>query len=127
MGREPDSESSDSNGAAGWPRVATQGLSPLILRRTGAAQAFDGGAALHRRGGGLTNELAQPLACVGAIALLGAMPLRGDDKHALARETLAREPLEPHAHVMRQRGRMAHVETQLHGARELVDVLPARP
>src|SRR5205085_2457612 len=69
----------------------------------------------------------QALARVGAIALLGAMALCGDDEHAVAGETVARKPLEPHAHTVWQRGRMAHVETQLHRAGDLVDVLPARP
>ena len=78
-------------------------------------------------GCGLANELAQALARVGAVALLGAVALRGDDEHALAGEAVAGEPLEPRAHAVGQRRRMAHVEAQLHRAGDLVDVLPARP
>src|SRR5436309_15900847 len=93
----------------------------LILRRLGAAQALDGRAALlgfdaplargarrpgrasrRGRGRGLANELDQALARVGAVALLGAVALRGDDQHALTRETLAGEPLESRAYAIGQ-------------------------
>src|SRR5215467_15290802 len=107
----------------------------LILRRLGAAQTLDGRAAFFRfdpplaRGAGrprraprnrrrrsLANKLDQALARVGAVALLGAVALRGDDQHALAGEALAGKPLEPRADVIRQRRRLAHVETQLYCA-----------
>src|SRR5712672_2980778 len=70
---------------------------PSILRRFHTAQALDAGAALlrldatllggacwpgraarHRRRGGLADEVAQALARVGAVALLGAVALRRD-------------------------------------------------
>src|SRR5262249_30069091 len=60
-----------------------------------------------------------------AIALLGAMALRVDHEHALAREPSAGEAFEPRAHVVGKARRAAHVEAKLDGARKLVDVLPA--
>ncbi len=116
-----------------------------IRRRLALAQALDRGAALLRfdaalaRGArrlgraagdgrhcGALDQLDQAIERVGAVALLGAVALRGDDQHALAGQTAAGEALEPQAHVVGQRRRVANVEAQLHCAREFVDVLAAR-
>src|SRR6516162_9183255 len=65
------------------------------------AAAWLGGPAWRRRDTGAADELDQALARVGAVALLGAMALRHDDENALAREPLARQPLQAHAYVGR--------------------------
>src|SRR5882724_6856374 len=120
-------------------------LKTLLERWVSPAQALDRGAALFgvepalaraggrfgrpartRRHRGAANQVEQAFARVLAIALLGAMALRADHQHALAREASAGKPLEPRAHVVGKARRAAHVEAKLHRARKLVDVLPAR-
>src|SRR5215471_2929876 len=127
-------------------RVTGQRVASLLQSRLGLAHTLDGGAMLLRfqpalaRGLGrfclpahnwydrrVLDQLDQALERVGAVALLGAMALRGDDQHAVAGEALAGKPLEPRAHPVGQARRAAHVEAQLHRGGELVDVLPAGP
>src|ERR1700720_3210228 len=86
-----------------------------------------GGPARRRRHAGALDQLDEAVERILSVALLGAVTLRHDDQNAVAGEPAARQPFQPHAHVGGQRGRAAHVEAQLHGARELVDVLAARP
>src|SRR5262249_6387047 len=101
---------------------------PLLVVDAAPARCLGGPgrAARHRPHGRGADELGQALERIGAVALLGAVVLRRDHQHAVAREPSAREPLEPRAHLVGERGRTAHVEAQLHRGRELVDVLPAR-
>jgi hypothetical protein len=61
------------------------------------------------------------------VLLLGAEALRRDNEDAILRHAAAGELGEANRDVVRQRRRAAHVEAELHGARHLVDVLPARP
>src|SRR5207244_7709851 len=68
----------------------------------------------------------QPRQGVIAVALLGAVALRRDDEHAILGQAAAGEPREPRAHGLGKRRRSPHVEPELHGGVELVDVLPAR-
>src|SRR6266700_3137597 len=115
----------------------------LILCRP-AAQPLEAGAAflrlqpaLARRGGwarlaahagsdaGAADELDQARERVLPVARLGAVTLRIDDEHALAREPPAGEPLEPLSNLLRQI-RSRDVEAQLDRGRDLVDVLAAR-
>src|SRR5665811_1955985 len=77
-------------------------LPPLFQPRLAAAQAFYagtvllglqappfrglgrlGGAARHRLNRRLADQVKQPLARIGAVALLGAVPLRDDDDDAV--------------------------------------------
>src|SRR5712691_390979 len=131
-------------GAFGGPFAVR--ISILLEPRLDLAQALDRGAAFlafeaalarapgrlgrparDRRHRGALDQLDQPVERVLAVALLGAVALRGDHQHALVGEPPPGEALEPRAHVSRQRRRAAHVEAQLHRGRELVDVLPAGP
>src|SRR5205823_219048 len=138
------------NRATATCRAKTAAISvkakPTLLERWScSAQAFDRAAALFglepalaragtrfgrpartRRRRSAANQVEQAFARVLAIALLGAMALRADHQHALAREASAGKPLEPRAHVVGKARRAAHVEAKLHRARKLVDVLPAR-
>src|SRR5215510_281469 len=117
----------------------------LIHLRLGLAQALDTRAALLafqpsrprgfcrlgrsprlRRDRGLADQVDQALQRVVAVALLGAVALRRDDHHAIVGEPAAGQPFEPRAHRVGQRWRVAHVEAQLYGGRDLVDILPAR-
>src|SRR5579859_6972513 len=75
---------------------------------------------------GAFYELHHPLDGVGAVAFLGAVPLRLDDEHAFVREPRSRQGLEPKPHSRREAGALAEVPAQFHGARHLVDVLPTR-
>jgi hypothetical protein len=58
--------------------------------------------------------------------LRSRVALRGNHQHALACQAPAGQPLEPGAHIVAKALRAAHVETKLHRARELVDILPTR-
>src|SRR5205823_6444411 len=73
---------------AGPPLLRLEPLSARRLRRPGRSPR-------HRPHRGLPNQIDQAIERVGAVALLGAVALRRDDEHALAREPLAGEPLEP--------------------------------
>src|ERR1700761_5194957 len=78
----------------------------------------------HRR---LADQLDEPRAHVGAVALLRAVLAAGDHQHAVLGEPRAGERDQPQPHRIGQ-GRRAHdVETQLYRRRDLVDVLPAGP
>src|SRR6476619_1607567 len=102
---------------------ALLGLQPALARARGRL----GGTPRNRRDRCALDQFDQTVARVLAVALLGAMALCADDQHAVAGEAAAGEALEPGAHVIGEVGRAAHSETRLHGAREHVDVLPARP
>src|SRR3954470_16152865 len=99
------------------------GVQPALARARGRL----GGAPRNRRDRCAPDQFDQTVARVLAVALLGRMALCADDQHAVAGETAAGEALEPGAHVIGKVWGAAHIETQLNGARELVDVLPARP
>ena len=71
------------------------------------------------------EELDQPRQRILPVARLGAMALRIDDEHALARQAAAGEPLEPPPDLVGQ-VRAGDVEAQLDRGRDLVDVLAAR-
>src|SRR5262245_26128372 len=94
---------------------------PALARTRGRL----GGPARSRRYRSASDQVDEAVARVLTVAFLGAMALRVDPQHALAREPAARQPLEAQAHRIGQVERAAHVEAQLHRARELVDVLPA--
>src|SRR6185312_9717937 len=95
-------------------------LTPGRLRHLGLAAR----RRLHRR---LANEIGETITRLRAVARLVAVFLRDDDDHALFRKAAAGEPHQPYRDVVRQRGRAPRVEPELHRARYLVDVLPARP
>src|ERR1700686_4696378 len=86
-----------------------------------------GGPARRRRHARALDQLDEAVERILSVALLGAVTLRHDDQNAVAGEPGARHPFQPLAHVRGERGRPAHVEAQLHGGRELVDVLAAGP
>src|SRR5215218_2418728 len=104
-------------------RAPLLGVQPALARARGRL----GGAPRNRRDRCALDQFDETVARVLAVALLGAMALCADDQHAVAGEAAAGEALEPGAHVIGKVGRAAHIETQLNGARELVDVLPAGP
>src|SRR5262245_5972159 len=79
----------------------------------------------RRRRGRPADQVEEPLAGVLAVANLGAEAGGGDDEHAVCGQPASREPLQALAHVLWQRLRGAHVEAQLYGGCNLVDVLPA--
>src|SRR5579872_7080427 len=120
---------------SGPPLIERRPRLPHVLDATPAFFALDapfarsfgrlGRAARRRRRGGAANEIDEAVEGIVAVAPLGAMALRDDDEDALAREPRAGEPLEPGPDVARQRWRAAHIETQLHRGRQLVDVLAA--
>src|SRR3954470_12220778 len=103
--------------------TALLGVQPALARARGRF----GGAPRNRRYRCAPDQIDETVARVLAVALLGAMALCADDQHAVAGEAAAGEALEPGAHVIGKVGRAAHIETKLDGARDLVDVLPARP
>src|SRR5258708_33886048 len=75
--------------------------------------------------GGLGDQRRQSCDGVGAISLLGAEALGGDDDDPLVGGSLAGEPLEACGHIRWKRRRAPGVEAQLRGAVELVDILSA--
>ena len=79
------------------------------------------------RHGRLADQLQEPLEGVAPVRLLRAVTLGGEDQHAVRRQPPPRQALQPRADVVGKRGRVRDVEAKLHGGRELVDVLPARP
>ncbi|KIU01431.1 hypothetical protein QU38_01665, partial [Staphylococcus aureus] len=70
--------------------------------------------------------LGDALAGIGAIGLLGAEPARGDHQLAARGQLGAGQRLELLIGVWRQ-PQPEHVDPQLDGGGDLVDVLPARP
>ena len=80
---------------------------------------------LVARRGGAPDQVLETFEGILAVARLGAMAVGVDHEHALAGEPFASEAFEPRAHVLGKARRAAHVEAKLHGARKLVDVLPA--
>src|SRR5260370_5576854 len=120
-------------------------LVPSLILRRPAAQPLGAGAAVlglerarARRGGrsrlaayagrdaGAADEHDQPVERVLPVARLGAVTLRIDDEHALARQPAAGEPFEAQPDLIGQ-ARPGDVEAQLDRGRDLVDVLAARP
>ena len=77
------------------------------------------------RVGGAAEQAHEPLVRVGAVAVLRAESLRLDDDDAAAAHTPAGQGAQAHAHGVRDRRRARGVEAQLHGGRDLVDVLAA--
>ena len=69
----------------------------------------------------------QPLERVEAVAVLAAVALRGDRDDSVTARPAAGQPDEARAHVFGQGGRARGIEAQLHGGRDLVDVLAAGP
>src|SRR5216684_2237731 len=102
------------------PLLVVEPLALAGLRRPGLL-------ARHRRAGGGADQRDQTLERFLAVALLAALALRHQHQHAVARQPPAGQPFQALAHVMGQRGRMTHVEAQLHGRRRLVDVLTTWP
>src|SRR5690606_28845322 len=82
-------------------------------------------ARLWRRLGCPGDERDEPLARVGAVALLRAEARRLDDDDALLGRALSGELQHVGAHTLGKAGRAGGVEAKLHGGRNLVDVLPA--
>src|SRR5260370_7208866 len=120
-------------------------LVPSLILRRPAAQPLGAGAAflrlqpaLARRGGrlrlaayagrdaGAADELDQPVERVLPVARLGAVTLRIDDEHALARQPAAGEPFEAQPDRVGQ-ARPGDVEAHLDPRRALVDLLAPRP
>src|ERR1700722_2098291 len=91
------------------------------------AQRRPGRAARRRPHCSGADQFDEPFERVVAVALLGAVALGGDHENAVPGQALAGKPLQPRPHLVMKRGRMAHVEAQLHRGRELFDVLAARP
>ena len=58
-----------------------------------------------RRDRGTANEIDEAIKRVLTVAALGAVTLRGDDQHAIARQAGAGQSFEPIAHLGRQRRR----------------------
>ena len=75
----------------------------------------------------LPDQFDEPRLCVLSVPLLRAEPLRGDDHHPVIGQSLSGQPLKALPHIVGQIRRMAHVEAQLHGGRNLVDILPTGP
>src|SRR5690606_34304345 len=93
---------------------------PLLGRAPGA-----GGNTWLRRLHPPGDEVAQTLARVLAVALLGAEALGGDHQHALRGHPPVAARKQALAHRLRQRWRAGDVEAQLDRRRHLVDVLAA--
>ena len=79
----------------------------------------------HRAHRCLGDQLDQPFACIGTVAFLRAVALRGQHQHAVAGQPAPRKPHQPHCNVIGQVRRPPHIEAQLHRGRDLVDVLPS--
>ena len=71
------------------------------------------------------DEHGEPLARVFAVARLAREFLREDDDHAVLRRPRARQLDQLDRDVVGKARRAARVEAQLHGGRNLVDILPA--
>src|SRR5262249_24136424 len=95
-------------------------LQPALARCGGRAR----GAPLARPDAGAPYQLDQPIQRILPVARLGAMALRIDHQHALAREATAGKPRQPPPNRV-GRARLVDVEAKLHRGRDLVDVLPA--
>src|SRR5690606_37323319 len=114
----------------GTEAAAALGLGAALLAfKTGAAtgERWPSRDALSRRQRGARDECDEPLAGVGAIALLAAEAARIDHENAVTGEASSGKPGKPMAHIFRQGRRRADIEAELDGARHLVDVLAARP
>src|SRR5262249_13159649 len=61
------------------------------------------------------------------VAFLGAEATRRDHDHALIRHPPPGDPAQSRPHGFVEARRMPGIEAQLDGARDLVDILPARP
>ena len=116
--------------SATFTRAAARGLDlpalrlafePAQLRAVGRL----GRPALARRHGHGLHQCVQARQRVGAVHLLAAVVLRLDDDHAVARDARVGQREQARLHGVGQR-RGADVEAQVHRARHLVDVLPAR-
>src|SRR5688572_4572545 len=83
------------------------------------------GPAYLRARRGFPYEVGQPVERIEAVAMLAAMALRGDRDDAIAARPASGQTDEARAHVFRQGGRVRGIEAQLHGRRDLVDVLAA--
>src|SRR5262249_41235919 len=96
------------------PAQRLDAAAPLLVVDATPARRLGGlgGAARHWPHRGRADELGEPLERVGTVALLGAVALRRDHQHAVARQPPPRKPLEPGAHLVGERGRTAHVEAQ---------------
>src|SRR5262249_37890286 len=69
----------------------------------------------------------QPLQRVRAVTLLRAVAVGEDHHYAVLRQARAGELLQTEANRLGERRRAACIEAQLHGRRDFVDVLAARP
>ncbi len=74
--------------------------------------------------GGLADQIEKSFPGILPVTLLGAMLLRDDDDDTVLGEALSCETHQSHGDFVWQRRRLPRVETQLHGRRHLVDVLP---
>src|SRR5690348_14461594 len=81
--------------------------------------------ALRRHDGCPPDQVNQLGKSILAIAILGTMFVGGQDQYALAGDSAASETDQPRLHLRRQRRVAGHIETKLHGACHLVDVLAA--
>jgi hypothetical protein len=86
-----------------------------------------GRAALYRDDCCLPDQIDEPIERILAIARLGAVALRDDDKNAVVGQPRAGEALQALADVVRQRRRVPHIEAKLDCGGKLVDVLAAWP
>lgn len=77
--------------------------------------------------GCLADQLDQPADRVLTVSFLRTEPPGVDNQQAVFGNPPAGQMNQTLPNVIRQRGGVAHVEAELHGRGNLVDVLPARP
>src|SRR5450830_709400 len=97
------------------------GLQPLALRTTGGTSW----PAQYRHPSDNRHHFLQTLQGVGLVFFLTAVRLRLDNDHPLLADAMIPQRQQALLHIVRQ-GRSANIETQVDGARYLVDVLPTR-
>lgn len=98
------------------------GLQPLSLRTSGGTSR----PAQYRYPGHNRYHFLQALQRVRLVLFLATVRLGLDHDHSLLADALIPQGQQPLLHLIRQ-GRSTDIETQVDGARYLVDVLSARP
>lgn len=78
------------------------------------------------RFGGLADQIEEAVTRVFPIAILGSETVGADHKNPLPGQPSARKPGKPCPYEVIEVQRAGHVETQLHGGRNLIDVLTSR-
>ena len=102
----------------------------MLLGLQAAPLGREGGfrrAAVLGLPGSFPDQFHQSVDGVPAVSFLRPEPARRDDEHPVGRHPPPRQARQALADVFGQGGGARHVEAELHGGGDLVDVLAARP